>query len=72
MFTVRKEADARVLSEGDSMRNIILFAFIAGVLTGCSTMTEKERVAWLNADPRIWPPVVEGQPFPVQMMNDPD
>jgi hypothetical protein len=26
----------------------------------------------MNADHRVWPPVVEGQAFPVQMMNDPD
>ena len=52
------------------MRNIILLALMAGVFTGCKTMTEAERVAWLNADKRVWPPVVEGQPFPVQMMND--
>jgi len=54
------------------MRNIILLAFIACVLTGCYTMTEAEYVARMNADPRVWPPVVEGQAFPVQMMNDPN
>jgi hypothetical protein len=54
------------------MRNIILLAFIAGVLTGCHTVTEAERIAWINKDPRVWPPVVEGQPFPVQFMNDPE
>ena len=52
------------------MRNIVLLALIAGFLTGCYTMTEAERVARLNADYRVWPPVVEGQAFPVQMMND--
>jgi hypothetical protein len=52
------------------MRNIILLAFMAGVLTGCYTMTEAEYVARMNDDPRVWPPVVEGQAFPVQMMND--
>ena len=52
------------------MRNIILLALIAGVLTGCYTITEAEYVAQMNADPRVWPPVVEGQAFPVQMMND--
>ena len=52
------------------MRNIVLLAFIAGVLTGCQTMTEAEYVAKMNADPRVWPPVVEGQAFPVQFMND--
>ena len=53
------------------MRNIILLALIAGVLTGCYTITEAEYVARMNADQRVWPPVVEGQAFPVQMMNDP-
>jgi hypothetical protein len=53
------------------MRNILLLAFIAGILTGCYTMTEAERIKWINADPRVWPPVVEGQAFPVQFMNDP-
>jgi len=52
------------------MRNFILLAFIAGILAGCYTMTEAEYVALMNADSRVWPPVVEGQPFPVQMMND--
>jgi hypothetical protein len=33
-------------------------------------MTEAEYVARMNADWRVWPPVVEGQAFPVQMMND--
>ena len=51
------------------MRNTILLALIAGVLAGCSTMTEAERVAWINKDPRVWPPVVVGQPFPVQTMT---
>ena len=54
------------------MRNIILLAFIAGVLTGCYTITETEYVARMNADSRVWPPVVAGQAFPVQMMNDPE
>ena len=52
------------------MRNIILLAFIAGVLTGCYTFDEKEYIARLNADYRVWPPVVAGQPFPVQTMSD--
>ena len=52
------------------MRNSILLAFIAGVLTGCYTMTEAEYVARMNADRRVWPPVVEGQPFPVQTQED--
>jgi hypothetical protein len=54
------------------MRNIVLLAFMAGVLTGCYTMTEAEYVARINDDPRVWPPVVAGQAFPVQMMNDPN
>ena len=52
------------------MRNIILLALTAGVLTGCQTVTEAQYVAAMNADSRVWPPVVEGQAFPVQMMND--
>ena len=55
---------------GTLMRNIVLLALVAGFLTGCATMTEAEYVAQMNADPRVWPPVVEGQAFPVQMMND--
>ena len=51
------------------MRNIILLALMAGVLTGCSTMTEAEYVKLMNADPRVWPPVVEGQAFPPQIMD---
>ncbi len=50
------------------MRNIIFLALIAGTLTGCYTYSEKEWVARQNADPCVWPPVVEGQPFPVQRM----
>jgi hypothetical protein len=49
------------------MRNIVLLAFMAGVLTGCHTMTEAEYVATMNADKRVWPPIVVGQPWPVQM-----
>ena len=51
------------------MRNIILLALVAGVLTGCYTMTEAEYVARMNADYRVWPPVVAGQAFPVQTMG---
>jgi hypothetical protein len=51
------------------MRNIMLLAFIAGVLTGCQTVTEADYVAAMNADPRVWPPVVEGQAFPAQIMD---
>jgi hypothetical protein len=50
------------------MRTILLSALIAGLLGGCYTMTEREYVAKMNADQRVWPPVVEGQPFPVQHM----
>jgi hypothetical protein len=53
-------------------RNIILLAWVAGVSAGCKTITEAEYVALMNADPRVWPPVVVGQSFPVQMMNDPE
>lgn len=52
------------------MRNIILSAFIASVLAGCYTTGETEYVARMNADWRIWPPVVEGQAFPVQLLWD--
>jgi hypothetical protein len=52
------------------MRNITLWALLAGVLlTGCQTLTPAERIAQLNADHGVWPPVVEGQPFPVQTMK---
>ena len=54
------------------MRSIILLVMMAGVLAGCYTVTEAEYVKLMNADHRVWPPVVEGQAFPVQMMNDPD
>jgi hypothetical protein len=52
------------------MRNIVLLAFIGGVLTGCATYNAADHIARLNADYRVWPPVVEGQPFPVQTMSD--
>jgi hypothetical protein len=54
------------------VKNAILLAFVAGVLMGCHTFNETDYIARLNDDPRIWPPVVAGQSFPVQMMNDPD
>ena len=54
------------------MRNIILMALVAGVLSGCVTMTDEEFAAMWNKDPRVWPPVVPGQAIPVQFMNDPD
>jgi hypothetical protein len=52
------------------MRNIILLVLTAGVLSGCQTVTEADYVAAMNADPRVWPPVVAGQAFPVQIMDD--
>ena len=51
------------------MRNIVLLAFMAGILMGCQTVTEAEYVNSLNADPRYWPPVVEGQAIPPQIMD---
>ena len=53
------------------MRNIILLALVAGVLTGCHTppMNEEEYAAMWNADRRTWPPVVPGQAFPPQHMD---
>ena len=56
-------------------RNIVLLACAAVVLAGCGAftpLTEAEYVAKMNADPRVWPPVVVGQAVPIQMMNDPD
>lgn len=53
-----------------AMRKIIFPALIVGLLAGCYTVSEKEWVAQMNADKRVWPPVVEGQPFPVQFMWD--
>ncbi|MCC7485997.1 MAG: hypothetical protein IT529_13575 [Burkholderiales bacterium] len=58
------------MAKENLMRNIMLLALAVGALAGCSTMTEAEYVALMNADWRVWPPVVEGQAFPVQMMND--
>ena len=52
------------------MRNIILLALMAGVLTGCYTVSEADYVKQMNANWRVWPPVVEGQAFPVQTMGD--
>ena len=52
------------------MRNIILLALMAGVLTGCYTWSEADYVKQMNANWRVWPPVVEGQAFPVQTMGD--
>jgi hypothetical protein len=60
------------LTKRFSLRNMILLAFAAGVLSGCKTMTEAEYVAKMNEDHRVWPPVVVGQAHPVQMMNDPE
>ena len=50
------------------MRSLILSALVIGLLGGCYTMTEREYVARMNADKKVWPPVVEGQAFPVQEM----
>jgi hypothetical protein len=50
---------------------VLLLGLLAtGLTTGCATYNEADRIARLNMDYRVWPPVVEGQPFPVQMMND--
>jgi hypothetical protein len=54
------------------MRNIILLVLVALGSTACRAITDAEYVALMNADPRVWPPVVVGQSFPVQMMNDPE
>ena len=54
------------------MRNLIPLALMTGVLAGCATMTETEYVTLMNSDWRVWPPVVAGQAFPVQMMDDPE
>jgi hypothetical protein len=53
------------------VRKIVLLGLLASVFsTGCATYNEAEHIARLNADYRVWPPVVAGQPFPVQTMND--
>jgi hypothetical protein len=54
------------------MRKIILLALAAAAagLAGCATYNEADHIARLNADYRVWPPVVAGQPFPIQTMND--
>ena len=53
------------------MRKIVLLGLLASVFsTGCVTYNEAEHIARLNADYRVWPPVVAGQPFPVQTMDD--
>jgi hypothetical protein len=54
------------------VRNVISMLLMVGVLTGCQTVTEAEYVNALNADWRVWPPMVEGQAFPVQLMDDPE
>ena len=51
------------------MRKIVLLGLLASVLTGCGTFNEAQYIAQLNADHRVWPPVVAGQPFPVQTMD---
>ena len=50
------------------MRNILFSMIVMGLLAGCYATSEKEYVARMNADKRVWPPVVEGQAFPVQEM----
>jgi hypothetical protein len=55
------------------MQKIIFPALMVAVLAGCATSgmnMEADYIARQNADPRIWPPVVEGQAFPVQTLND--
>ena len=54
------------------MRIIIFPALIVAFLAGCATtrFDERDYVARMNADKRVWPPVVEGQAFPVQFMWD--
>lgn len=49
---------------------IFFSALIIAVLAGCATYSEKDYVARQNADHRVWPPVVEGQAFPVQYLWD--
>lgn len=53
------------------MRTTILLALIAGFLAGCNTapMNEEEYTARLNADRRVWPPMVPGAAFPDQIMD---
>jgi hypothetical protein len=55
------------------MRKLTLAAVILAFLAGCSTSgsyMSGDYVARMNADKRVWPPVVEGQAFPVQFMWD--
>ena len=54
------------------MRKIILAALMAAFLASCAStrFDERDYVARMNADKRVWPPVVEGQAFPVQFMWD--
>lgn len=50
---------------------IFFSALIFATLAGCATAySEKDYVARQNADHRVWPPVVEGQAFPVQYLWD--
>ncbi len=55
------------------MRQIVFSALISVLLAGCAASGMNmgaDYVARQNADPRVWPPVVEGQAFPVQHLND--
>jgi hypothetical protein len=53
------------------MRKLTFAAIILALLAGCSTTGVKgDYIAWQNADHRVWPPVVEGQAFPVQFLWD--
>ena len=53
------------------MRTTILLALIAGFLAGCQGVptNDAEYAARLNADKRIWPPMVPGAAFPDQIMD---
>ena len=53
------------------MRNIIFLALIAGFLAGCQGVptNNAEYAATLNADKRVWPPMVPGAAFPDQIMD---
>jgi outer membrane lipoprotein SlyB len=54
------------------MRKLTLAAVMLAFLTGCATSStmSADYVAQMNADKRVWPPVVEGQAFPVQFLWD--
>jgi hypothetical protein len=54
------------------MRKLTLAVVMLAFLTGCATSStmSADYVAQMNADKRVWPPVVEGQAFPVQFLWD--